>query len=63
MTNREAIQVLDQATARLPLNRDGHIMVANAVQTIQALVDKHDPLPPEPAAKNVDPNEGGKKKK
>lgn len=61
MQNREALQILDQAVGRLPLNRAGHVLLQKAMQTLQSFVDKHDPLPEPP---NVNPNEGpGKKKK
>lgn len=62
MTNREAITVLDQATAKIPLNREGHILVSEAVRTIGAFIDQHDPLPTNtPTA--TPPKTDGKKNK
>lgn len=62
MTNRDALSILDQVTAKLPLDRRGNSLVIQAIQTLDAFVNKHDPLPATPP--NVGADEGpGKKKK
>lgn len=61
ITAREALSVLDQATAKLPLDRRGNALVIKSLQTLDAFINEHDKTPP---AASVEANEGpGKKKK
>lgn len=40
MTPEQALQILDNAAAQALLSRDNHIAVAQAVETLRALIEK-----------------------